>query len=107
MADLFSFKKGARLPSRTITLVGNGLTTLTGIDNAKFIYRKSGVVERTEILAVVVDVDLLQIRVDFAALDVDEISKYQWHVEVTIGGLVMCFPEKGFYTFSVTETIEV
>lgn len=105
-ADLFSFKRGARLPTRTITLVGNGLTNLDGIDGVKFVYRTAGVEERKEIVASVADSAAMKVQVAFGATDVAVEAKYQWHVEVTIGGLIMCFPEKGFFTFSVTDTIE-
>jgi hypothetical protein len=106
MADAFSFKKGVRLPSRTITLSGNGLTTLVGVDQVVFVYRKKGVAERNEIIAVVTDAAAMKVRVDFGALDVDEIATYQWQCEAVVGGERMAFPEKGFYTFSVTENIE-
>lgn len=107
MVDAFSFKKGMRLPSRTIVLAGNGVTSLAQLDpgSIKFVYRKKGVVERNEILATITDAAAMKVRVDFAALDVDEIAAYQWHVEATIGGLGMAFPERGFYQFSVTDTI--
>lgn len=106
MSDAFSFKKGARLPSRTLTLSGNGITTLTGVDSVTFVYRESGVTERRTIAAVITDAPNMKVRVDFGASDVAAIKKFQWHVEAVVGGLTMCFPEKGFYTFSVTEAIE-
>lgn len=107
MSDAFSYKRGMRLPRRIITLAGNGLTTLSAVDSIKFVYRKMGAVERNEIVAAVVDAAALTIEVDFGTVDTDEIAQYQWHVEVTVSGLVMAFPERNFYTFSVTATIEV
>lgn len=107
--DAFSYKRGMRLPSRIITLVGNGVTNLTAIDpgSIKFVYRPKETNQRKEIAASVVDAALMKIDVDFGAVDTSVAAQYQWHVEATIGGLVMAWPEKGFYTFSVTETIEV
>lgn len=108
MSDVFSYKKGMRLPSRIITLAGNGITTLTELDpgSIKFVYRKKGVAERVEIAASIVSASAKTIEVDFGAVDTDEIAQYQWHVEATVGGLTMAWPERGFYTFSVTEAIE-
>jgi hypothetical protein len=110
MADSFSFKRGARLPVRVITITGNGLTNLDVIDSAKFVYRalvdSVPVEERREIAASVFDSDAMQVSVAFAALDVSVEGKYQWHIEVAVSGLLMYFPEKGFYTFSVTDNIE-
>jgi hypothetical protein len=105
--DAFSYKKGMRLPSRIITLAGNGVTSLAQLDvgSIKFVYRKKGVVERNEILATIVDAAARTISVDFGTVDTDEIAQYQWHVEARIGGLSMAFPEVGFYTFSVTDPI--
>lgn len=109
MSDQFSYKRGMRLPSRIITLSGNGLTSLDSIDanSLKFVYRRKGVTERKEIAAMVVDEATMRIMVDFGAVDTAVIAQYQWHVEATIGGLPMAFPELGFYTFSITDTIEV
>lgn len=103
----FSYKKGMRLPSRIITLAGNGVTSLAQLDSGsiKFVYRKKGVVERNEILATIVDAAARTIAVDFGAVGTDELATYQWHVEAKIGGLPMAFPEEGFYTFAVTDTI--
>lgn len=107
MKDAFSYKKGMRLPSRFITLAGNGVTSLTQLDvgSIKFVYRKTGVAERNAIDATIVDAAAMRISVDFGTVDTDEIAQYQWHVEAKIGGLPMAFPEVGFYTFSVTDTI--
>jgi hypothetical protein len=107
MADAFSYKLGMRLPSRIITLSGNGLTSLDLIDpgSIKFVYRRKGVVERNEITATIVNSAKMQIAVDFGAVDTDEIAQYQWHVEARIGALPMAFPEVDFYTFSITGTI--
>lgn len=107
MSDAFSFKLGMRLPTRILTLAGNGLTSLATIDvgTIKFVYRKKGVAERNEIAATIFDSAKMQIAVNFGTVDTDELAQYQWHVEAKVGGLLMAFPEKGFYTFSVTETI--
>jgi hypothetical protein len=109
MADAFSFKKGARAPDRIVALAGNGVTDLSTLDSGsiKFVYRAAGVVERNEITAAIEgDATDLRIRIPFGAVDVDEIGKYQWHIEAAVGGKLMYWPEKGFYTFSVTENIE-
>lgn len=108
MKDSFSYKKGMRLPSRFITLAGNGVTSLTQLDvgSIKFVYRKVGFpLERNVIDATIVDAAAMRISVDFGTVDTDELAQYQWHVEAKIGGLPMAFPEVGFYTFSVTDTI--
>lgn len=109
MSDAFSYKRGMRLPSRIITLTGNGLTSLTGVDpgSIKFVYRTQGTHERSVIVASVVDSPTMKIEVDFGAVNTGTIAQYQWHVEATVGGLPMAFPEKGFYTFSIVETIEL
>lgn len=106
--DAFSYKRGMRLPARIITLTGNGVTTLAALDSnsIKFVYRKKGVVERKLIAATISDAAAMKIEVDFGTIDTATIAQYQWHVEAAIGGLVMAFPELGFYTFSVTDTIE-
>lgn len=108
LRDAFSFKRGMRLPSRIVTLVGNGLANLDSIDpgSIKFVYRKKGVVERNLITATVVSSTAMTIKVDFGTLDTDELARYEWHIEATIGGLGLAWPERDFYTFSVTETIE-
>lgn len=110
MPDLFSFKRGIYGPARIVTLNGNGLTNLDGIDSVKFVYRTLvdgvPVEERNEIVATVHDSAAMQVLVTFSALDVDVEAKYQWQVEVVVGGVTMAFPEKGFYTFSVTDNIE-
>lgn len=104
--DSFSFKRGARLPARIVQLAGNGLTSLDGISGATFVYRKIGISERKTIAANVHDSAAMQVSVAFGAIDVATEGKYQWQIEVDIGGLVMSFPEKGFYTFSITDNIE-
>lgn len=104
--DAFSFKRGARLPVRIVTLSGNDLSNLDGIASATFVYRAIGVDERKEIAATVYDSAAMQVSVAFGAIDVATEGKYQWQVEVDVGGLVMTFPEKGFYTFSITDNIE-
>jgi len=108
MSDVFSYKRGMRLPSRIITLSGNGLTSLDTVDSGsvKFVYRRKGIAERIEISAIVIDEALMRIEVDFSSVDTGTIGQYQWHVEAKVGGLPMAFPERGFYTFSITETIE-
>ena len=108
MADAFSFKRTARLPIRVITLAGNGLSNLDGIDpgSVKFVYRQAGVEERKEIAGTVQDSAAMKVAIPFGAIDVATEGKYQWQIEVTVGGLTMCFPEKGFYTFAVTDNIE-
>lgn len=40
-------------------------------------------------------------------LDVDVEARYEWHIEAVFSGELMCFPEIGFYTFSVGDMIEV
>jgi hypothetical protein len=103
MADTFSFKKGARLPSREMTLSSAAAFDLTQAASVTFVYRTQGVAERKTIAAVVLSAS--RIRVDFADTDVSTIAKYQWHIEAVFTGKTMCFPERDFYTFSVTETI--
>ena len=108
MSDAFSYKRGMRLPARIITLSGNGLTNLDTITPGSivFVYRKKGTTTRTTIAASVVSSAAMTVRVDFGSVDTAVIAQYQWHVEASIGGLAMAFPEQGFYTFSITEQIE-
>lgn len=106
-SDLFSYKKGMRLPSRVLTLDGNGIASLAELDpgSIRFVYRKKGVAERNEITPTIVDAAARKIRVDFGAIDTNTIAAYQFHVEGMVGGKLLAWPERGFYTFSVTETI--
>lgn len=107
MTDSFSYKQGAQLPSRIVTLSGNDLANLDAIDvdSIKFVYRVVSKPERQEIVCTISDSATMKIEVDFSALDTDTIAQYQWHVEAKQDGLLMYFPEKGFFTFSVTENI--
>lgn len=114
MADLFSFKKGARLPSRSLKLKSSASFDLAQASSITFVYRTKGVVERRTIAVVVFgattyDAETEQysasITVDFGATDVATVASFEWHVEAVFSGKTMCFPEKDFYTFSVTETI--
>lgn len=107
--DAFSYKRGARLPVRIVTLAGNGLSDLSSLDvgSILFVYRTIGVDERKTITATIFDSPTMKIRVDFGAIDSATLGKYQWHIEAQVGGLTMCFPEKGFYSFSITDQIEV
>lgn len=109
MSDAFSYKRGMRLPSRIVTLAGNGLTTLDTVDpgSINFVYRTKAANERKLIAAVVVDAAAMKVEIDFGSVDTSVIAQYQWHIEATVGGLPMAFPERGFYTFSVTDQIEV
>jgi hypothetical protein len=107
MKDAFGCKRGARLPSREMTLKSSASFDLAAASSVTFVYRTMGVVERNEIVAVVVDAPTKKIRIDFADLDVDVEARYEWHVEVVFSSKRMDFPEVGFYTFSVTENIEV
>lgn len=105
MADKFSFKKGARLPSREMTLSSAAAFDLAQASSVTFVYRTQGVIERRTIVAVVVDAPTKKVRVDFGDVEVGTIGKFEWHIEAVISGKTMCFPERGFYTFSVTDTI--
>lgn len=107
MRQAFSFKRGARLPSREMTLTSSGTFDLALASSVTFVYRKLNVVERNEIVATVVDAPTKRIRVDFGATDVDTVSVYEWHIEAVFTGKTMTFPEDGFFQFSVVETIEV
>jgi hypothetical protein len=109
MADAFSFKRGASAPDRLVVLDGNDVTDLDALDGGtlKFIYRTAGVVELNEIAAAIEGPGTdLTIRVAFDTVDTETIAKYQWHIEAQLSGKKMYWPEKGFYTFSVTENIE-
>lgn len=106
MRDSFVFKRTSRLPSREMTLKSTAVFDLAAASSVKFVYRTLGVDERNEISAVVTDAPNKRIRVDFADLDVDTIARYQWHIEVMFTGKVMCFPEDGYFTFSVIDMIE-
>lgn len=109
MADAFSFKRGASAPDRLVTLAGNNVTDLSALDGGtiKFIYRRAGVTELNEIAAAIEGptTDLV-VRVAFDAINTETIAKYQWHIEAQVSGKKMYWPEKGFYTFSVTDNIE-
>jgi hypothetical protein len=105
MADKFSFKKGAVLPSRELTLTSEATFDLSTASSVTFVYRTQGTQERKTITAVVTDAPNGKIRVDFGAPDVATIGRYEWHVEAVFSGKTMVFPERDFYTFSVTATI--
>jgi len=108
MSDAFSYKRGMRLPNRIITLAGNGLSNLDTVDpgSLNFVYRTSGFTgERKVIAAAISESAAMKIEVDFASIDTSVVAKYQWQVEATIGGLPLAWPESGFYTFSITDTI--
>ncbi len=106
MAQLFSIKKGARLPSQTLTLRSTAVYDLATASSVDFVYRKKGVSERIVVPLVVVDATAKTVRLDPGTGEVDLIGIFECHVEVTIGGLVMPFPSEGFDTFKVTSTIE-
>ncbi|MDQ3070088.1 MAG: hypothetical protein M3R55_10215 [Acidobacteriota bacterium] len=106
MAQLFSIKKGARLPSQTWTLASTAVYDLDDASSVYFVYRKKGVAERVAVALVVVNAATKTVRLDLGVSEVDTLGEHQCHVEVTIGGLVMPFPHLGFDTFKVTETIE-
>lgn len=110
MSDAFSYKHRMRLPSRIITLAGNGVASLSELDpgSIKFCYRvKDSQADRKLISATPIgDPADLQVQVDFAAVDTGTEAQYEWHIEATINGLTLAWPERGFYTFSITDTIE-
>jgi hypothetical protein len=106
MADKFSFKKGARLPSREMTLTSESAFDLSTASSVTFVYRRKGIDERIVIPAVIVDAPTKKIRVDFGDVDVATIGQYEWHIEAVFSSKTMVFPERGFHTYSVTETID-
>lgn len=106
MSAAFTLKRTARLPSRAITLSGNGITTLQGIDSCAFVYEAAAGGTPVSLTATVTDAANMVIRVDFGATDVATVGTYKWHIKVTQGGLDMYFPEVGFYTFAITPTLE-
>jgi hypothetical protein len=106
MRDAFSFKRTERLPSREMTLKSAATFDLASASSVKFVYRTKGIVERRELAAVVVDAPAKRIRVDFGDTDVAIVGKFEWHIEVVLGGKLMTFPEGGFFTFAVTGNIE-
>lgn len=109
MSDAFSFKRGAELPARVITLSGNGVTTLAAIDAGTllFVYREKGVeTDRRTINAQIVDAAAMKVEVDFSSVDTATLGRYEWEVEGQIAGRKLYWPEKGFYTFSVTDNID-
>lgn len=107
MSDAFSFKVGAQLPSRTMTLTGNGLTSLASIDanTMLFVYRPKGTATRTTIPATIVDAAAMKIQIDFGTVDTATAGSFDWEIEAQIGGKKLYWPEKGFYSFSVTANI--
>jgi len=107
VTQLFSIKKGARLPSVELTLASASTYDLATATLVNFVYRKKGIVERVVVPLTITDAPNKKVRLDLGTTDVDEVAKYQCHVEVTIGGKIMVFPTKGFDEFEVTETIEV
>ncbi len=106
MAQLFSIKKGARLPSQTWTLTSTAVYNLALASSVNFVYRKKGVAERVVVALTVVDAAAKTVRLDPGITEVDSLGTHQCHVEVTLSGLIMPFPHEGFDTFKVTETIE-
>ena len=106
MSVLFSVKKGARLPSVTLTLTSTATYDLAQATLVNFVYRKKGIAERVVVALTITDAPTKTVRLDLAVGEVDEVGKYQCHVEVTIAGKIMCIPHVGFDEFHVTETIE-
>jgi len=104
MAELFSLKKGARLPSQTWTLTSSATFDLTTADSATFVYRLRGEAERVEVALVVVSAAV--VRLDTDAGISDSLGTHQCHVEAVFSGLRMDFPNEGFDTFKITATIE-
>lgn len=105
MADQFSFKKGARLPSRLIKLTSDAAFDLSTA-SVTFVYRPIASTERRTIAAVLVAGTTDTIRVDFDATAVAVVGQFEWQIEAVFGELTMIFPEREFFTFSVTPTIE-
>ena len=105
MAQLFSLKKGARLPAQTWTLTSSAAFDLTTASSVKFVYRLKGTVERVETTLVVVSAAVVRLDADVGISDSE--GTHQCHVEAVWGGLRMDFPNEGFDTFKITPTIEV
>jgi hypothetical protein len=87
-----------------MTLKSTAAFDLTQASSVKFVYRTMGGTGRNEIAAVVTSATA--IRVDFADLDVAVVARYEWHIEAVFTGKTMCFPENGYFTFSVIDMIE-
>ena len=105
MAQLFSLKKGARLPSQTWTLTSGATFDLTTADSVKFVYRLKGTVERVEVTLAVVSAAVVRLDPPIGVSDSE--GTHQCHVEAVFAGLRMDFPNEGFDTFKITPTIEV
>lgn len=106
MSTLFSLKKGARLPSVELTLTSNIAYNLADATEILFVYRAKGSTERVTEALSLVDAPTKKVRLDVTAAMVDTIGKFECHVEITIGGKLMCFPNVGFDEFVVSTTIE-
>lgn len=104
MAELFSLKKGARLPSQTWTLTASATFDLTTATAVKFVYRLKGVAERVEVTLTVLTATT--VRLDPPVGVSDSIGTHECQVEATIGGLRLDFPNEGFDTFRITPSID-
>lgn len=106
MALLFTVKKTARLPSIELTLTSTATYDLAAASSVNFVYHPKGGTGRTIVPLVTVDAPTKKVRLDLGSADVAVLGAFSCHVEVTIGGKVMCFPQKGFDEFQVTDTLE-
>lgn len=106
MAQLFSVKKGALLPSQVWTLTSSVAFDLSAATSVKFVYRlRDGDLERTEADIAIVDAAAKSVRLDLTTDMVAAEGVYQCHVEIVLGGNRLIIPHVGLDTFVVTETI--
>lgn len=106
MSLLFSFKKGAQLPLIELTLTSSVSYDLADASAVNFVYRPKGGTGRTVVALQVTDAPNKKVSLALESTDVDDLGTYECHVEVTIGGKLMMFPQTGFDSFKITDTLE-
>lgn len=105
MAQLFSIKKGALLPSQVWTLTSSVDFDIDAADSVKFVYRLRDSDDRTEVTLAVISSSPKRVQLDLTEGMVATEGVYQCQVEVTIDGELLPIPHIGFDTFVVSESI--
>lgn len=105
MAQLFSVKKGALLPSQVWTLTSSVDFNIDEADSVKFVYRLRDSDERNEVTLSVISSSPKRVQLDLTEEMVAEEGVYQCQVEIVLDDELLPIPHVGFDTFVVSESI--
>ena len=105
MAQLFSVKVGALLPSQVWTLTSSVTFNIDDADSVKFVYRRRDTDERIEVDLSIISSTPKRVQLDLTPEMVAEAGIFQCQVEVVLAAELLPIPDIGFDTFVVTDTI--